>query len=193
MCGHFQRLLQNIVEHPDAAISQLSLLSEEERAQQLVEWNETVSYPRRLTLHELFEAQAAATPEAIALVYEAEQLSYRELNERANQLGHYLRELGVGPETLVGLCFERSMEMVVALLGVLKAGGAYLPLDPQYPAERLAFMVAGCGHRAAVDANAASGGRAGMGRGADARHCPGAGVGTHQAKECGERGRFFGG
>src|SRR6185369_16512157 len=137
--------LQNIVEHPDAAISQLSLLSEEERAQQLVEWNETVSYPRGLTLHELFEAQAAATPEVIALVYEAEQLSYRELNERANQLGHYLRELGVGPETLVGLCFERSMEMVVALLGVLKAGGAYFPLDPQYPAERLAFMAQDAG------------------------------------------------
>jgi len=121
-------------------------LSAEEREQQLVEWNDTsVSYARHLTLHELFEAQAAATPEAIALVYEAEQLSYRELNERANQLAHYLRELGVGPETLVGLCCERSLELVVALLGVLKAGGAYLPLDPQYPHERLAFMAQDAG------------------------------------------------
>jgi non-ribosomal peptide synthetase component F len=146
MCGHFQRLLHSIVEHPDVAISQLALLSAEEREQQLVEWNDSsVSYARHLTLHELFEAQAAAAPEAIALVYEAEQLSYRELNERANQLGHYLRELGVGPETLVGLCCERSLELVVALLGVLKAGGAYLPLDPQYPPERLAFMVQDAG------------------------------------------------
>jgi amino acid adenylation domain-containing protein len=146
MSEHFQRLLHSIVEHPDVAISELALLSAEERAQQLVEWNDTaVSYARDLTLHERFEAQAAATPEAIALVYEAEQLSYRELNERANQLAHYLRELGVGPETLVGLCCERSIELVVALLGVLKAGGAYLPLDPQYPHERLAFMVQDAG------------------------------------------------
>ncbi len=146
MSEHFQRLLQSIVEHPDAAISELELLSAEEREQQLVEWNDTsVSYARHLTLHELFEAQAAATPEAIALVYETEQLSYRELNERANQLAHYLRELGVGPETLVGLCCERSIELVVALLGVLKAGGAYLPLDPQYPHERLAFMAQDAG------------------------------------------------
>ncbi|HEX7771280.1 MAG TPA: condensation domain-containing protein, partial [Pyrinomonadaceae bacterium] len=146
MSAHFRQLLEDIVEHPDVAISQLALLSAEERAQQLVEWNDSsVSYARQQTLHELFETQAAATPEAIALVYEAEQLSYRELNERSNQLAHYLRELGVGPETLVGLCCERSLELVVALLGVLKAGGAYLPLDPQYPHERLAFMVQDAG------------------------------------------------
>ena len=145
MAGHYLRILEAVALDAGQTICELPLLSAEEKEQQLVEWNETVSYPRHLTLHELFEAQAASTPEAIALVYEDEQLSYRELNERANQLGHYLRELGFGPETLVGLCCERSIEMVVALLGVLKAGGAYLPLDPQYPAERLAFMVQDAG------------------------------------------------
>ena len=90
---------------------------------------------------ELFEEQVERTPEAVAVVFEEEQVSYRELNRRANQLAHYLRELGVGPEVLVGICVERSLEMVVGLLGILKAGGAYVPLDPSYPPERLRFMM----------------------------------------------------
>src|ERR1019366_9062812 len=92
-------------------------------------------------VHQLFEAQAERTPDAVAIVFEAEQLTYGELNRRANQLAHHLRALGVGPEVLVAICLERSLEMVIALLGVLKAGGAYLPLDPAYPKERLAFML----------------------------------------------------
>ena len=92
-------------------------------------------------LHHLFEQQARQTPDGIALLFEQQQLTYRELNSRANQLAHFLQGLGVGPETLVGLCVERSVEMIVGILGILKAGGAYLPLDPAYPAERLAFLL----------------------------------------------------
>src|SRR5215216_1921096 len=92
-------------------------------------------------IHELFEAQAARTPEAVAVVFHDERVSYQELNRRANQLAHYLRRLGVGPEIQVGILLERSVEMIVGLLAILKAGGAYVPLDPQYPRERLAFMI----------------------------------------------------
>ena len=101
-----------------------------------------MEYPTEQCLHELFEQQAERTPAAVALVFETEQVSYRELNERANQLAHYLRQLGVGPEARVGICVERSVAMVVGLLGILKAGGAYVPLDAQYPEERLRFLVA---------------------------------------------------
>jgi amino acid adenylation domain-containing protein len=108
----------------------------------LVGWNDTqAEYPKDKCIHELFEEQAERTPENVAVVYEDEQLTYRELNEKSNQLAHYLRKLGVGPEVLVGICVERSVEMVVGLLGILKAGGAYVPLDPQYPKERLTFML----------------------------------------------------
>ena len=117
-------------------------LTEAERHRLLVEWNDTrTEYPRDRCIHELFEAQAERTPEAVAVVYEDRQLTYRELNRRANQLAHCLRIVGVGPEVLVGICVERSLEMVVGLLGILKAGGAYVPLDPAYPPERLAFML----------------------------------------------------
>ena len=92
-------------------------------------------------MHELFEEQVKRTPDAVALAYQEEQLSYGELNERANQVAHYLRRLGVGPQRLVGVCLERSIEMVAGLLGILKAGGGYVPLDPAYPKERLSFMV----------------------------------------------------
>ncbi|HKG80667.1 MAG TPA: condensation domain-containing protein, partial [Pyrinomonadaceae bacterium] len=139
MSLHFQQLLHGIVDHPETQLSQLPLMTAPERDQQLIEWNNTaLDYPRYLTLHELFEGQAASTPDATAFIYESEHLTYTQLNERANRLAHYLRELEVGPETLVGLCYERSLEMVVAIWGVLKAGGAYVPLDPQYPHERLA-------------------------------------------------------
>jgi amino acid adenylation domain-containing protein len=142
MAGHYLCILEAVALDAGQRICDLPLLNQPEREQQLIEWNDTaVDYPRHLTLHELFETQAAATPEAIALVYQDEQLTYAELNERANHLAHYLRESGIGPESLVGVCFERSIEMVVALLGVLKAAAAYVPLDPQYPQERLAFMI----------------------------------------------------
>nr|HET6903712.1 amino acid adenylation domain-containing protein [Ktedonobacteraceae bacterium] len=120
----------------------LPLLTEAERQQLLVDWNATTcAYPRQQCVHQLFEAQVERTPEAVALIFEEQQLTYRQLNERANQLAHYLQRLSVGPEVRVGLCIERSPEMVIGLLGILKAGGAYVPLDPVYPQERLAFML----------------------------------------------------
>src|ERR1700689_1399450 len=123
-------------------MSALDLLTAQERHQLLVNWNDTsVSYPKDRCLDQLFAEQAAKTPHAVALVYECQKLTYRELDERSNQLAHHLQRLGVGPDVVVGLCVERSIEMVVGLLGILKAGGAYLPLDPSYPLERLAFML----------------------------------------------------
>jgi non-ribosomal peptide synthetase component F len=107
----------------------------------LYEWNDTRTEFPALCAHQLFEHQVQRAPEAIAVVFEDQRLSYRELNQRANQIAHYLRKLGVGPDSLVGVCMQRSTEMVAALLGVWKAGGAYVPLDPSYPQERLAFMV----------------------------------------------------
>jgi amino acid adenylation domain-containing protein len=146
MARHYERLLAGAVADSEQHLSALPLLSEAERGQLLVQFNDTRrGYPQEICLHQLFEAQAAKTPEAIALMFGAEQVSYAELNRRANQLAHYLRKLGVGAEVLVGICLERSSEMVVALLAILKAGGAYLPLDPAYPQERLAFMLADAG------------------------------------------------
>ncbi len=142
MVGHFQTLLEGIVTNPIGQISQLPLLTEPERQQLLLEWNDTtVDYPIDKCIHQLFEEQAQRTPDAVAVVYENQQLTYDELNCRANQLAHYLRSLGVGPEVLVGICVQRSLEMVVGLLGILKAGGAYVPLDPEYPTSRLSFML----------------------------------------------------
>ncbi len=142
LVGHFQKLLDGIVADPDQKIAALPLLAEAERHRLLIEWNDTRrEYPRDKCVHQLFEEQVARTPEAVAVVFENQHLTYRELNARSNQLAHYLRDLGVGPEMLVGICLERSLEMVVGLLGILKAGGAYVPLDPEYPAERLAFLL----------------------------------------------------
>jgi amino acid adenylation domain-containing protein len=141
MFGHFQTLLMGIVENPFKPIHQLSLLTITEH-QQLKSWNDTaVDYPQDKCIHQLFEAQVERTPDAIAVVFENQQLSYAALNQKSNQLAHYLQSLGVKPETLVGLCLERSLEMIIGVLGILKAGGAYLPLDPDYPTERLAFML----------------------------------------------------
>jgi amino acid adenylation domain-containing protein len=118
------------------------MLTAAERHQLLVEWNDThAAFPKDLCIHQLFEAQVEQTPDAVAVVFEDEQLTYGELNRRAHQLAHHLRTLGVGPDTLVGICVERSLEMIVGLLGILKAGGAYVPLDPAYPSERLAYML----------------------------------------------------
>ncbi|HVB29717.1 MAG TPA: amino acid adenylation domain-containing protein [Terriglobia bacterium] len=142
MLGHFQTLLEAIVANPEQRLSDFPLLTEAERQQLLVEWNGTkTDCPRDLCIHQLFEAQVERTPDAIAVVFEAEQLAYGELNRRANQLAHHLRALGVGPEVLVAICLERSLEMVIGILGILKAGGAFVPLDPAYPKERLAFML----------------------------------------------------
>ena len=141
MCGHFQTLLEGIVVNPNQRLSTLPLLSEAERQQLLVEWNDTrADYPKDKCVHQLVEEQVERTPDAVAVVHENRQLTYRELNQRANQMAHYLRRCGVGPETRVGICLERSLEMAVALLGILKAGGTCVPLDPKYPNERLAYM-----------------------------------------------------
>ena len=142
MAGHFQMLIEGIVTNPEARISELPLLAEAERHQILVGWNDTqTDYPHDRCVHQLFEERARIAPESVAVVLEDQQLKYGELNAKANQLGHYLRKRGVGPDVLVGFHMERSPDMVIAVLGILKAGGAYLPLDPSYPAERLAFMV----------------------------------------------------
>lgn len=142
LLGHFQTLLAGIVTHPYQPISALPLLTTAERQQMLVTWNSTqADYPRQQCVHQLFEAQVARTPDAVAVVCDTVQMTYRELNQRANQLAHHLRRLGVRPDVLVGLCVERSPDMVVGLLGILKAGGAYVPLDPDYPRARLAFML----------------------------------------------------
>jgi len=146
MTRHLEHLLETAVSNPDEQVSRLPLLTDDERRQILFEWNDTqVENPPASCIHELFEQQAAAKPHAVALVHKDEQLTYRELNERANKLAHHLRTLGTGPESLVGVCLERSAEAVVAILGILKAGGAYLPLDPSYPRERLSWMLADAG------------------------------------------------
>lgn len=141
--GHLQTLLEGIVADPTQHVSTLPLLTDTERHQILVEWNATQGvYPREQCLHHLMEAQVERTPEHVAVTFNESQLTYRAFNQRANQLAHHLRQLGVGPEVLVGICMERSLEMVIGILGILKAGGAYVPLDPTYPQERLAFMLA---------------------------------------------------
>jgi len=146
LLGHFQTLLEGIVADPDQRISTLPLLTEAERRQLLVEWNDTTTYyPKDRCVHQWFESQIERMLDAVAVAFEGEHLTYRELNRRANQLAHRLRKLGVGPEVLVGICMERSLEMVIGVLGILKAGGAYLPLDPAYPQERLAFMLEDAG------------------------------------------------
>ncbi|MEQ8464529.1 non-ribosomal peptide synthase/polyketide synthase [Coleofasciculus sp. E1-EBD-02] len=142
MVGHWVTLLESIVAYPQERVSQLPMLTEVEQQQLLVDWNQTqTDYPQSKCIHQLFEEQVARSPKAVAVVFEQEQLTYEQLNCRANQLAHYLRSQGVRPDVLVGLCVERSLSMVVGLLGILKAGGAYVPLDPEYPTERLNYML----------------------------------------------------
>src|SRR5437870_2514858 len=136
----FLKLLIASADH-DVSIGRLELLSGAERRTLLQDWNATARALEPQTVAQLFAAQAAQTPDAVAVVFEQEALSYAQLEARANQLAQHLRRLGVGAETVVGLCLERSLEMVVGLIGLLKAGGAYLPLDPSYPAERLHYMM----------------------------------------------------
>ncbi len=143
MAGHFQTLLESIVADPEQPISEVAILSKDERQQVLVAWNNIqMDYPQDCCIHELFEAQVAQTPDAIAVVFGEKCLTCGELNRRANQLAHYLLASGLRSEELVGICMERSMEMITGVLGILKAGGAYVPLDPTYPKERLSFMLA---------------------------------------------------
>ncbi|MEG3848719.1 non-ribosomal peptide synthetase, partial [Microcoleus sp. herbarium13] len=143
MLGHFETLLSSIVASPDRPIENLEILTEAERELLLVEWNKNqVDYPINLCLHQLFENQADRTPDAVALVFGEQQISYRELNIRSNKLARYLQKIGVGAEVLVGICLERSIDTIIGMLGILKAGGAYLPLDPTYPRDRLNLMLA---------------------------------------------------
>ena len=140
--GHFQSLLEAIVDEPDRKLNELSLLNERERKQLLVDWNRTATnYPSERCVHELFEAQVERTPDKTALVFQDREVSYAELNRRANQLAHHLKNAGFRCGDLAGVCLGRGFELIVALLGILKAGGAYVPLDPGYPKERLAFML----------------------------------------------------
>ncbi len=146
IAANWRILLEEIAADPGRRIAEFSLLTEAERRQVLVEWNQTeAEYPREKTVHRLFEEQVERAPEAVAVEFEGQRLTYCELNRRSNQLARYLRGQGVGPEVLVGFCVERSLQMVVGLLGILKAGGAYLPLDPAYPSDRLRFMLEDAG------------------------------------------------
>jgi amino acid adenylation domain-containing protein len=142
MLGHMGRVLEQVAARPGLRMSELEVVGEAERRQVVQEWNATAApYPRDRCLHELFEDQVERTPDAVAVVFGDEKLTYAELNARANQLAHYLRERGVGPDERVGFCVERSLEMMTGLLAVLKAGGGYVPLDPAYPADRLRYML----------------------------------------------------
>ncbi|MGL6338719.1 MAG: non-ribosomal peptide synthetase, partial [Waterburya sp.] len=142
MTGHFQVLLEAIVAQVNTSVMALPLLTAPERYQLLNEWNDTERvFADELCIHQLIEAQVALTPNQIAVVFEDQQLTYKQLNQKANQLARHLQQLGVTTETLVGVSMERSTEMLIALLAVLKAGGAYVPLDPHYPPDRLALMV----------------------------------------------------
>ena len=145
LCAYMQTSLAQLVDalesNPKQSLSSIDVLPARERHELLVEWNATDRPYADAFVHEVFQAQAAASPDAIAVEHDGAQLSYGELNARANRLARHLRSLGVRPEMRVGVCMERSLELVVGLLGVLKAGGAYVPLDPSYPLERLSYLV----------------------------------------------------
>ena len=146
MMTHFQNILEGLTANPEQKISDVSLLSDAERRQLLVDWNDTkTEYPSTRSIEELFEEQVALAPEAAALVWDDGELTYRDLNARANQLAHYLRDRGVTADTRVAVCLPRSPELIVAVLAILKAGGGYVPLDPAYPQNRLEFMMADSG------------------------------------------------
>ncbi len=142
LAKHYQTLLQGIIENPERKVKQLPLLTPQEKTQILVEWNNTVTdYPKEKCIHQLFEEQVEKTPDNIAVIDQDKKITYQELNKKANQLAHYLKQLGVKPDTLVGVCVERSIEMFIGLLGILKAGGAYVPLDANYPLERINYII----------------------------------------------------
>src|SRR5207237_76608 len=142
MLAHYQNQLKEIVAEQAATQAHLSLLEERDRELFLVEWNSNrVDVPQNAGIHQLFEAQAAKNPEALAAEFNGQRLTYGELNARANQVAHYLQKQGVGPEALVGISVERSLDMLVAIFGVLKSGGGYVPIDPNYPRDRVALLI----------------------------------------------------
>ncbi|MEO1433296.1 MAG: amino acid adenylation domain-containing protein, partial [Cyanobacteria bacterium J06633_8] len=142
MICHFENLLQAVVDNPQTKVGEIAILSEIERHQILVEWNQTaLDYPRDKCIHQLFEEQVAKTPDAVAVVFQEQQLTYQQLDNRANQLANYLQTLGIKPDSKVGICIDRCLNMVVGILGILKAGAAYIPIDPNYPQERLSHML----------------------------------------------------
>jgi amino acid adenylation domain-containing protein len=146
MIGHYNTLLRGIITNADERVSRLPILTDPERKRLLVEFNDTASdYPLSNSVHQLFEAEAKRAPNAVAVIYEGQKLTYAELNHKADQIACRLQAVGVGPESLVGISMERSVEMVLAIFGILKAGGAYVPLDPTYPKDRLAFMAEDAG------------------------------------------------
>ncbi|MGB7604732.1 MAG: amino acid adenylation domain-containing protein, partial [Lutisporaceae bacterium] len=142
MVRHFENIIINIIENTVCSINQIDMLTEEERQQILIDFNNTkADYPKDKTIHQLFEEQVERTPDNIAVVYEDNSLTYKKLNEKANQLGRVLRDNGVGTDSIVGIMVERSLEMIIGIMGVLKAGGAYLPIDPEYPQDRIEYML----------------------------------------------------
>ena len=142
MAKHFVVLVEQITENSQKQIKDVEILTSAEKHQLLVDWNDTkVDYPKEKCIHQLFEEQVEKTPDNVAVVFEEEKLTYRQLNDKSNQLAHYLQKRGVKPESLVGICVERSLEMIVGLLGILKAGGAYVPIDPTYPKDRISYML----------------------------------------------------
>ena len=142
MIGHFQVLVQFIISNPVASISDIEILTPKEKQQLLVDWNNTdVDYPNEKCIHQLFEEQVEKTPDTIAVVFDGESLTYKQLNEKANKLAHYIQKKGVKAETLVGICVDRSLDMIIGLLGILKAGGGYVPIDPAFPQERISYML----------------------------------------------------
>ncbi|BAZ11501.1 amino acid adenylation domain protein [Calothrix sp. NIES-4071] len=142
MLGHLVTLLESIIANPHQHLEELSILTPAERHYLLVELNQSSTFNTQQCIHHLFEKQVVLAPDAVAVVFGTKSLTYEQLNQKANQLAHHLISLGVKPEMLVGICVERSLEMVIGILGILKAGGAYVPIDPDYPQERLAFMIA---------------------------------------------------
>ncbi len=165
LLGHLEVLLRGVAADPSARLSQLPLLTEAELRAELHDWNDTAAPVPPVCVHEGFQAQAARTPDAIAAEYEGERVSYAELNRQANQVARRLRELGIGPEALVGVSMRAGLRRLAALLGILKAGGGYVPLDPALPAERLAFMINDTGMRVRAHRRPEPGKRAGRGRG----------------------------
>ncbi|MCP5005078.1 MAG: AMP-binding protein, partial [Planctomycetes bacterium] len=142
MLDHYYNLIETVSRNQQFCIKDYSLLSEKERHQILYEFNDTVAlHPKGKCIHELFEIQARKIPNGVAVVYGDRQLTYKELNKKSTQLAKYLQTLGVRPDTLVAICMERSIEMITGLLGILKAGGAYVPIGPEYPDERLNYLL----------------------------------------------------
>jgi non-ribosomal peptide synthetase component F len=142
MAGHLLKVIESVCDDANQNIGEIDILTATEKHQQLVEWNQTeADYPKDKTIQQLFEEQAEKTPDNIAVVFEDKRLTYKKLNEQANQFAHYLRSVGVGPETILAFCLERSLEMMVTILGIIKAGGAYLPIDPSYPDDRINYML----------------------------------------------------